>query len=197
MDRISTLPSYAVVGKERRGHFSAELREEKSGQVLAVTHDEALVAYQLDDNGRPEGEKMADGVILGRLKQRSIVCFVELKTTLKAKEGEDRVERALLQVQAAVEHFHPVGRSGGTRNHGDDHHDEWASGSDPIAVVPEPEHEVIALVVTFRSLPRRAPEAPRKLGNKTIYRAVVQVSPAVMNRAATTFGELLRLAGRP
>ena len=131
------------------------------------------------------------------MKERSIVCFVELKTTLKAKKDDDRVEHALLQVQAAIEHFHPEGRSGGTRNHGDDHHDEWATGSDPIAVVPEPEHEVIALVVTFRSLPRRAPEAPRKLGSKTLYRAVVQVSPAVMNRAETTFSQLVRLAGRP
>ncbi|MGQ0508421.1 MAG: hypothetical protein ACT4TC_24245 [Myxococcaceae bacterium] len=165
-------------------------------QVLAVTHDEELVAYQLDDEARGAGEKMCDGVLIGRIVERSIVCFVELKTTLKDKEGMDRSERALQQLEAAVTHFHPAERSGGSRTHGDDHHDAWRDGDDTLVVMPARDHEVVAIVVAYRAVPRRPPEPPRKVGQSVVFRAVIQVSPAQMNRAETSFSRLLQLAGR-
>jgi hypothetical protein len=200
METLSTQPSYESAGKRKRGQEAWELREEKSGQTLAVTHDEPLVAYQLDVGERPEREKMADGVLIGELGGQSIVCFVELKSTLKQPVDDpgtpDRTERALSQLEAAVAHFHPAGRAGGSRAPGDDHHDAWTSGDDALTVMPTASHEVLGVVVTYRSLPRRPPEAPRQVGPTVVRRAVVQVSPATMNRAATTFSRLLELAGR-
>lgn len=197
MERLAELESSPVADrKASKRERVVQLSEAKSGQVLIVTNDDELAAYQLDIEGRPDGEKMADGVLLGRLGGRSVVCFVELKSRLR-NEGEqvDPATRAFEQLASATQHFHPSARSGGQRSHGDAHHDAWQSGDEELTVMPAKDHEVIELVVAYRAVPRRPPEPPRRVGNTTVHRKVIQVSPAVANQAEKTFGELLRLAG--
>ncbi len=204
MDDLSQSPSYQSERAVARGEVAWEIRElkgeQRTKQVLTIIHDDELVTYQIDDpnDPRPEGERMPDGVVLAQVGDRSIVCFVELKTTMKPKEGEeedDRAVRGLSQVDSAVDHFHPFGRSGKPRSHGDDHHDAWRDGNDDIEFLPGRAHEVVAIAATFRSPPRRPPEPPRQVGTKKVIRAVVHVHPATNNKAELTLKRLLALAG--
>lgn len=197
MERLSELESPAVVDRKKsKQERVVQLSETKSRQVLVVTNDDELAAYQLDTEGRRDGEKMADGVLLGRLGDRTIVCFVELKSHLRTEEGtEDPSARALAQLASATQHFHPFGRGGGEHAHGDDHHDAWRDGEDELAVRPASDHEVIELVVAYRAVPRRPAEPPRRVGATLVHRKVVQVSPAIANRAEKSLVQLLQLAG--
>ena len=163
-----------------------------------MRHDGDIVAYQLDvaEAGHAEGEKTADGVLLARLPGRAVAVFVELKSTLKPKKtGESRLEGAFAQVDAAVEHFHPSGRSGRPPTHGDHHHAAFVDASDPVEVMQAAGHDVVAVVVTFKQVPRDAPRPPRQLGEKLVVCAPVQVSPADRNRAEIELATLLRHAG--
>lgn len=193
MKRVINASRASKDHKRGKRQFVTELSEPKSNQVLVVTHDDDLTGLQLDVEAREDGEKMADGVVIARLGARSIVCFVELKSTLKPKEGkEDPVTRAFAQLNASTSHFHPAAGS-----HGAEHHESWSSGAETLAVMPSKNHEVIELVVAYRAVPRQPPEPPRVVGSTRVHRKVVQVSPAVAGRAETSFEKLMALAGLP
>lgn len=204
MERLSELRSLRPRRPARRGESAVEIHgttpragrpAPRDPQVLTITHDDELTAYQLDDDDVAwESEsKRPDGVVLGTLDGVSVVCFIELKTTLKA--DEDRAVKALAQVESALTHFHPSERAGRPRSHGDEHHDRFTSGDDELEVHPARDHRVLALGVTFRALPRLPPVRPLRMGDRDVLRAVIQVSPAKMNRAEVSFRRLLQLAG--
>jgi len=195
MDLLSQLPSYQPDRPGCRGENAGEIRETKTGQVMTITHDDHIATYQLDVEGveRPLGDKMADGVLLAQVDDRSLVCFIELKAT--TKQEVKRVERAHAQLESAVEHFHPYGRSGEARSHGDDHHDAWRDHKDEVTFMPDKAHEVIEMAITFRALPRLPPMAARVVGNKKVFRAAVQVHGAQRHRVSVTLRRLLALAG--
>ncbi len=208
MKLLSELPTYQLRPLPRGTRHAVEVREPKSNQVLVITSREPLVAYQLDleekgvqETRWAEGENHPDGVVLGQLGARSFVCFVELKSSMKVRTGkEDKkppaAEHSLEQLKGGIRHFHPFASSGEDRSHGDDHHDAWRSGEDPLEFLPDADHEVIGIAVGFRQVPRPAPSAlPLNMGGKRVMRVVIPIHGAQANRATIAFDELLRKAG--
>lgn len=199
MERLSDLPCRR---RKTRDWIRTEIREPKNNQILVVRHYDDIVAYPLDvaAAGHPEGEQTADGVLLAHLHDRTVVIFLELKSTLKPRrDGASRLDNAFDQLYASISHFHPTGRSGNgqasSSTHGDVHHTAFSTGKDPIVVLPDINHDVVAVVVTFKQVPRDAPLPPMILGGKTVVRAAVQVSPADRNRAEIDLEKLLRQTG--
>ncbi len=207
MKLLSELPTYQLRPVPKGMRHAVEVREPKSGQVLVITSREPLVAYQLDleekgvkETRWAEGENHPDGVVLGRVGARTFVCFVELKSSMKVRpDKQDKkppADYALDQLEGGIRHFHPFAVSGGTRAHGDEHHDAWRSGEDPLDFLPDAEHEVIGIAVGFRQVPRPPPVAPLfDMGGKQVVRVVIPIHGAQANHAMIAFDELLRRAG--
>ena len=208
MKHLSELPTPSLYPLPRGARHAVQIREPKSEQVLEITSREPLVAYQLDleENGIQEtrwadGERHPDAVLLGKLNDRAYVCFIELKSSMKERtrkhdKTSHPAEHSFAQLEGGIRHFHPFGTSGGPKTHGDEHHEAWRSGEDPLDVVPDAEHAVIGIAVGFRQVPRPPPLAPLlTLGNKRVMRVVVPIHGAQANRATITFDDLLRRAG--
>jgi len=205
---LSELPSFQLrlfpknVPKGTR--HAVEIREPKSRQVLIITSREPLAAYKIDlqEKGEEtkwgEGEEHPDSVVLGRLGARTYVCFVELKASMqpRGKKKTPHADHALEQLRGGIDHFHPFEATGGNRSHGDEHHDAWRSGEDPLEFLPDAEHEVIGIAVGFRQMPRQPPSASLlNRGGKRVMRVVVPIHGAQNNRATIGFDELLKRAG--
>lgn len=200
MKSLSALPSYRPFRPPGRARYAAEIREPKSEQVLVITSQELLVAHQLDVEEAEwgQGERHPDGVVMGQLGDRSYVCFIELKSSMKPKpdKKESPAEHALAQLEGGIRHFHPSGLSGQNRSHGDEHHDLWRTGEDALEFQPDAEHVVIGVAVGFRQVPRPPPTAALlKLGRKQVVRAVIPIHGAQANQATIAFDELLKRAG--
>lgn len=89
-------PSPQVKEKEKpkKGSWLVEIRDVKTRQSLLVEHDEPIDAYVFPDPETmprmrrgaslwADGERHAEGVLVGELDGESWVCFVELKGSLE------------------------------------------------------------------------------------------------------------------
>lgn len=200
MKLLSELPSCERPKPPKGARYAVEMKEPKSGQTLIITSRDPLVGYQLDveEAGWAEGERHPDGVVLGQAGDRSYVCFVELKSSMRQKpdKNEPPAAHALAQLEGGIRHFHPSGATGGARAHGDEHHDAWREGEDALTFLPDANHEIVGVVVGFRQVPRPPPVAPiLRMGNKLVVRAVVPIHGAQANQATVAFEELLKKAG--
>jgi hypothetical protein len=195
MERLSDLPAPRPPKKERpKTGYVVQLDGGRSGQVLVVTSDEPLVAYQLDDPSVawPHGVRKPEGVLIGDLDGRSYVVFVELKASDDPNKGKKGKEvDAAEQLQSIIEHFHPYSRSGGAYRHGDEHHDRWSRGDDALEVMPKADHSVVALAL-FRRLMVRAPPIVQRVGDREVIQVFAPFHGASRNRLELRFRELLR-----
>ncbi|HYO51468.1 hypothetical protein [Archangium sp.] len=174
--------------------YAVQIEGGRSGQILVVTSDEPLVAYQLDDPEHltwPEGIRKPEGVLIGELDGQSYVVFVELKASDDPEKGKKgKMVDATEQLQSMIEHFHPYGRSGGRRRHGDEHHDRWRSEEDVLEVMPKREHAVVGLAL-FRRLGGRTPPVVQRVGGRDVIQVFAPFHGALRNRLERSFRELL------
>jgi len=194
MERLSDLPAPRPKKGTSGSRYAVQLDGGRSGQVLVVTSDEPLVAYQLDHPSVawPHGIRKPEGVLIGELDGRSYVVFIELKASDDPDKGKKgKVVDADEQLRSIIEHFHPYGRSGEARRHGDEHHDRWSDGEDELEVMPSPEHAVVALAL-FRRLVARTPPIVRRVGSREVIQVFAPFHGASRNILERTFRELLR-----
>ncbi len=172
----------------RSGRHRAALVEPKTGQRIELSSDEPVVVYRFDEEDGQWETGSPDGVMIAQVDGASWVCFLELK-------GSAAFEKAFQQLEKAAIHFAPAARgSGGSRTHGDEHHDHFANGTDALEVVPAGNHAVVGVFVTFRQLPRVLPKTV-SLAGKEVRIIAIQLTKRHPNRAETTPRELLRKAG--
>jgi hypothetical protein len=194
MKKLSELrtPRPPKKGSPRATH-AVQIEGGRSGQILVVTSDEPLVAYQLDDSNLkwPDGVRKPEGVLLGELDGQSYVVFVELKASDDPDKGKKgKMVDATEQLQSMIEHFHPYGRFGGSRRHGDEHHDRWRDGEDLLEVMPRSDHRVVGLAL-FRRLGVRTPPVLRRVGDREVIQVFALFHGALRNRLERSFRELL------
>jgi hypothetical protein len=181
--------------------FAAAIEDRKTKQTVVVTSGEPITAYALDDDDRrwwTAGEKHPDSVLVASWDGEPCVIFVELTGTVKLREkaGQivDPMVRKAAQIDAGVDHFHPSGRSGGARSHGDDHHDRWQAGEDLPTSVPARSHRVAGVVIGFHQQ-ARTPLGPKLFHGHRVPRLVWSPVPSTRNRAVIEFGDLARQLG--
>ena len=199
MDLIEPLMEPAVSIREAR--FAASVEDPKTKQTVFVTSDEPITAYALDDDDRrwwTEGEKHPDSVLVASWDGDPCVIFVELTGTIKLrkKAGEivDPMIRKAAQIDAGIEHFHPAGRAGAARSHGDDHHDRWAAGDDLPTPAPARSHRVAGVVLGFHQQ-ARTPLGPMTFHGQRVPRLVWSPVPSARNRAVIRLADLARQLG--
>lgn len=166
MESLSRCP-VAPIGGGKGRIYSARICDQKSGQILVVTSDaEPFVVYMLDDPGVPwpPGTKCPEAVLI----TGDWVCFIELKGTVR---GEQRAPRALDQLASGVAHFAPLGRRGEAPGHGDEHHDRWSAGQDLLSVMPDTEHMVSCVIVTFSGAARVPHQTATVAGKRVAWMA--------------------------
>jgi hypothetical protein len=204
MDLLSTFqaPEPRVDDKPKRGTWLVEIRDEKTKQSLVVEHDEPLEAYVFVDPevakaaGREaaawkEGERHAEGILVGELDGEYWVCFVELKQSLEYKDAnkQEPSEHGFDQLAGSSEHFHPTPGS-----HGRDHHDQWVNETDPLEVVPVKNHRVVGLLVALRRMATPPPSRALRLGDTQVPLRALRLPMNEPNRNRTTFRDLLEQA---
>lgn len=199
MDRITSLE---VASPSIRGaRFAAAIEDPKTKQTVVVTSDEPITAYALDDDDRrwwTDGEKHPDSVLVASWDGEPCVIFVELTGTVKlrVKGGQlvDPMDRKAAQIDAGIEHFHPSGRSGAARSHGDDHHDRWEAGEDLPSPVPARSHRVAGVVIGFHQQ-ARTPLGPKLFHGQRVPRLAWSPVPSMRNRAVIRLEDLARQLG--
>lgn len=186
-------------GRRREASGEYIIRDPRSFQTLTVRSDEPLVVYTLDheDVEWPSEEKRPDAVIIGEVEGVSVVCFIELKASMRDRlDKQPKIQRSIAQLDAGLRHFCPSGQMRGHETHGDEHHARWRDGEDELPVMPDREHRVATLAVTYRQLPR--PLAGEvESGGRKVWQAAVQLRQSGFNRAEIEFKELLRKAAVP
>ncbi|MDI7267628.1 MAG: hypothetical protein QME96_06510 [Myxococcota bacterium] len=143
--------------------------------VLEVTSRRTpITAFHLDaDTAWGAAGKRPDGVLVAGVVPDGFVCFVELKGTVKPTEAQ----RPFSQLLAGVRHFAPEAALGGSRGHGDDHHDRWRGGDDRPAANGKPiriarEHEIRAAVLVSRGGTRLPPRWHDVAGMRVFFAVV-------------------------
>jgi hypothetical protein len=181
--------------------FAASVEDPKTKQTVIVTSDEPITAYSLDDDDRrwwTEGEKHPDSVLVASWDGAPCVIFVELTGTVKLRKKagklEDPMIRKAAQIDAGIEHFHPAGRSGAARSHGDDHHDRWAAGDDLPTPAPTRSHRVAGVVLGFHQQ-ARTPLGPATFHGQRVPRLVWSPVPSTRNRAVIRLADLAQQLG--
>jgi len=194
-------PPPQVKERSRRGTWLVEIRDAKTKQSLLVEHDEPIDAYVfLDPETLPrarrsslwaEGERHAEGVLVGELDGEGWVCFVELKGSLEHKDTtrQSPAERAFDQLEGSARHFHPTPGSTGR-----EHHDQFADGSDELEVRPSKRHRVVGILVALRRSPMPPPHRAIVLEDMAVPLRTVRLSMTEPSRTRTSFRELLRKA---
>ncbi|MBI5497654.1 MAG: hypothetical protein HY904_21765 [Deltaproteobacteria bacterium] len=200
MDRLAELRRPQPGRTRTRARYAVEVRGGRTEQVLVVTHDEPLVAYQLDDAKHVKwgpGVRVPESVLIGELDGVSHVVFVELKGTDDPRKGKKGKARdAEEQLDSMIRHFHPYGRAGGKPAHGDTHHDQWRDGDDVLEVMPAKEHAVVQVALFSRMRSRSEPTVKVDVvGGREVTRAAAQFSNADRNRLEQSFRALLWSAG--
>ena len=182
MDRLADLEILPPARKRSNARYLASIRDQGTKQEIVFTGRERLRSFNLERAKWSPGEKHCDGVVAGTVDGESVVCFVELKGT--------HDEKAMEQLASAVDHFHPAGRTGDPRSHGDDHHDRWAAGDDAWAHMPPATHQVVGIAISFHRVVRDPPSF-RSLGGKRVGLVAVQVARE-RNQAVVAFDRFLR-----
>lgn len=199
MDLITSLRERAAAVRGAR--FAAAVEDPKTKQRVVVTSDEPITAYALDDDDRrwwKDGEKHPEAVLVASWDGEPCVIFVELTGTVKLRKQGDKVvdpmDRKAAQIDAGIEHFHPSGRSGAARSHGDDHHDRWGAGEDLPEPVPARSHRVAGVVIGFHQQ-ARTPLGPKLFHGQRVPRLVWSPVPSSRNRAEIPIADLARQLG--
>lgn len=186
----------------RKGRgYRAVVKDDKTGQQITITSAEPIAAYALDDEARKwwqdaDGERRPDAVVLARASAHSYVIFVELTHSMRPRthrrdpRPRDPALRKMEQLQSAIDHFHPQGRGGGERTHGDEHHDRWAAGEDEPDPLPAKEHRVGGIVLSFHLEARSLP-LMTQMGGRTVKRVVWSPVPSSRQQAEITLEQLL------
>jgi len=195
-------PSPQVKEKSRKGTWLVEIRDAKTRQSLLVEHDEPIDAFVFPDPETmprarrsaslwAEGERHAEGVLVGELDGEDWVCFVELKGSLEHKDAakQSPTEHALDQLEGSARHFHPT-----TDSTGREHHDRFADGSDELGVRPSKRHRVVGLLVALRRSPMPPPHRAIVLGDREVPLRTVRLSMTEPSRTRTSFRDLLKKA---
>jgi hypothetical protein len=183
------------------------VRDRKTGQAVTIASEEPLVAFELDDERRAwwkAGEPHTDAVVIAKWNGEPVIVFVELTVSvqLKVKKAtgsgaapvEDPIDRKQRQIDGIIGHFHPAGRTGGTRTHGDGHHDAWRDGRDLPTILPSADHRVGAIVLGFHQQ-ARDPLGPIRVGGRAVPRAVWSPVPNDRNRASVAFRRIAAQLG--
>jgi hypothetical protein len=199
VDRIALLAEPAL--SLRGVRFAASIEDRKTKQTVVVTSDEPITAYALDDDDRrwwKDGEKHPDSVLVASWDGAPCVIFVELTGTVKLRQkaGQtvDPMVRKAAQIDAGIEHFHPSGRSGTVKSHGDEHHDRWMAGDDLPAPLPPRSHRVAGVVLGFHQQ-ARTPLGPKTFHGQRVPRLVWSPVPSTRNRAEIRLADLARQLG--
>lgn len=201
MKLLSTFlaPDPTVDEKPKKGTWLVEIKDEKTRQSLVVEHDEPLEAYVFVDPEAAkrsrretakwgEGERHAEGILIGEVDGDAWVCFVELKQSLEHKNEarQHPAEHGFDQLSGSASHFHPTPGS-----HGRDHHDQWADGTDPLEVLPSKNHRVVGLLVGLRRVAMPPPQRALRIGDTQVPLRTVRLAMTEPNRSRTTFRGLL------
>lgn len=189
--------------------YAVCVADPKTPQAVVIASDEPLEGFVLDDPDLyewPEGEAHPDAVVIGELDGERVVVFLELtqsvKVRVKAKRGAaageteevDPITRKTRQIDGGAAHFHPSHRTGGSKTHGDEHHDRWAAGADLPDLAPDRHHRVGGLVIGFHQS-ARAPVGPTLVGGVRVPRAVWSPVPSSRGHAEITFRDVARQLG--
>jgi hypothetical protein len=188
VDSLTALevPAPTLPGRRTsRDRYLASVRDRRTQQEIIFTSRERLRSFDLEQAPWRDREKHCDGLVVGSVDGESIVCFVELKGT--------HDERAMDQLAGTVDHFHPAGRQGAARAHGDEHHDRWSAGEDTWAHMPSADHRVVGVAIGFHRVPR-APPTFNTLGGKNVGVVAVQVARE-RNQAVVSLEQVLRNNG--
>ena len=163
----------------------------KAPLTLIITSDQHdFVVYSLDrrEVAWGAGHKRPDAVLVANLGTTHLVCFIEMKSTMK---GDSAVyQKALAQLRSGVDHFCPAGRRGSTRVHGDEHHDRWRDGDDLIEVMPSANHVVCGVCVVLRQAPPRPLPQRDRISGKDVDFLLLSVPAEGFNRARLTLEAL-------
>ncbi len=143
--------------------------------ALEVTSRRTPIAgFHLDtDAAWGSAGKRPDGVLVAGLDPDGFVCFIEIKGAVKP----EKAQRPFSQLLAGVRHFAPKAALGGSRGHGDDHHDRWRRGDDRPAANRKPiriarGHELRAAVLVSRGGTRLPPRRDDVDGMKVFFAVV-------------------------
>jgi hypothetical protein len=202
MELLSTCPVLGPAKKSKvvREYWIVDKKDaadtRRDPLTLIVTSDHHdFVIYTLDRAETEWEGKRPEAVLVADLVTCQLVCFLELKATMK---GDPEVyRRAKEQVTGGIRHFCPEGRQGGPRTHGDEHHDRFAAGADALLVVPAKDHLVRGVSIALRQAPPRPLPTRELIGGKDIDFLLISVPAEGFNRARLTLEELCRKVGVP
>lgn len=183
--------------KPRRARYEQCLIDGSSSRdplTLIISSDERpFVIYHLDRESVAWEGKRPDGVLIADLGDAHLICFLELKATMK---GDSAVlTRAFDQLRGGVAHFCPAGRHSGVACHGDVHHDAWRDGDDGLPILPSRRHLVVCAAIGFRQAPPRPLPHREAVTGKDIPYLLTTVSMEGYNRARVTLEDLCRKLG--
>lgn len=184
---------------------AVRIHDPKTHQEVLLASAEPLELFALDDEERRwwgEHEAHPEAVVVAELEGNPIVVFIELTQSMRprlkktggARALVDPMERKVRQLDAAARHFHPFGRTGAARTHGDEHHDRWRDGMDQPSVLPRTGHRVGGLVLGFHQT-ARTPVGPTTIGGVRVARAVWSPVPSTRGRAEIALADVARQLG--
>ena len=192
----------ATGGPTPRRRHCVEVKDPKTKQTLRVWSNFPLQAFILDDGmgSQTEGEKVPDAVIVGEAPSGSFVLFVDLTMSMRPRKKKgadaptDPCDHKFAQLLDGIRHFHPVGRSGGNRVHGDDHHDAWSRQEDLPVISIGAAHRVGGLGIGFHHAARVLPKQ-EWMGGKLVRRAVWSPVRSGRGEAEVTLEQIFRNLG--
>lgn len=157
--------------------------------TLSITSEEHdFIVYSLDRTEVEWEGKRPDGVFIADLGRSWLVCFIELKATMK---GDPEVwSRAADQLRGAVTHFAPAGRTASLRTHGDEHHDQWRDAEERLSLQPTKDHFVVGVVVAFRQAPPRVLPIEEWSAGKRVRMQLTSIPMVGYNRAEISLEKL-------
>jgi hypothetical protein len=198
VDRIDTLRSSSLRNR------TIIVRDPKTKQELRVTctDDDDVAVYTLDEGEPgPDGVGTPEAVLVGTSRAQSFVLFVELTQSFKPRAHRrkpvpvDPAPRKMKQLQDAIDHFHPRGKAGGARCHGDEHHDAWQRGDDlPYADVSH-DHWVGGIAIGYDHEARSLPPPHVVMNGKLVKLAIWSPVPSTRGKGEVRLKDLFRNLG--
>jgi hypothetical protein len=199
MRRLSECPVDGPGAARRRCEYHLVDRKDGTDDrrdplTLCITSEKhEFVVYALDRAEVEWDGKRPDGVLIADLPGCVLVCFIELKASMKGDPA--RWARATEQLRGAFAHFSPMGQFSGSYTHGDEHHDQWRAEDDPLPVWPKKDHLVFGMVVAFRQAPPRVLPVEETIAGKRVSMLLTSIPMVGMNRAEISLEALCAKLG--